>query len=248
MTWLRLVRSELRKLTTTRMPWAFVAVLAVLAATTALAVVMGTDMDGSKAFISTAADQQSLFAFGWNALVVAALFGAIATSREYGHLTVVPTFLVAPRRRRTMLAQYAALLLAGAALGLVGEGLTLVGGAIALPLTDYGFLVPAGTVARLVATTAVAGSIGAVIGGGVGALVRNTGGAVASTVVVLLIAPPLVVQLASASAQWIPDTLVPVLSGLGSGPSLPAALAALAAWALVPALAGIVAVQRRDIV
>jgi hypothetical protein len=56
------------------------------------------------------------------------------------------------------------------------------------------------------------------------------------------------VQLASASAQWIPDTLVPTLAGLGGGLSVPAALAALAAWAVLPALAGIVAVQRRDIV
>lgn len=248
MTWLRLVKSELRKLATTRMPWAFVAVLTVLAAMTALVVVMGTDMDGSKTFISTAADQQSLFAFGWNALVVAALFGAIATSREYGHLTVVPTFLAAPQRHLTMLAQYAALLLAGAALGLVGEVLTLAGGAITLPMTDYGFLVPAGTVVRLIAATALAGSVGAVIGGGVGALVRNTGGAVATAVVLLLIAPPLVVQLASGSAQWIPDTLVPTLSGLGGGPSIPAALVALATWGLVPAVAGIAAVRRRDIV
>lgn len=248
MTWLRLVTSELRKLTTTRMPWAFVGVLTALAATTALAVVMGTDMDGSKAFISTAADQQSLFAFGWNALVIAALFGAIATSREYGHLTVVPTFLLAPRRHLTMLAQYAALLIAGGVLGLVGEGLTLLGGAITLPSTDYGFLVPAGTVLRLLVTTALAGSIGAVIGGGIGAIVRNTGGAVASSVVALLIAPPLVVQLAADAATWIPDTLVPVISGLGGGPSTAAAVAALVAWGLVPALAGLVAVERRDVV
>lgn len=43
MTWARLVRSELRKLTTTKMPWAFLAVLIVLAALTATAVVIGTD-------------------------------------------------------------------------------------------------------------------------------------------------------------------------------------------------------------
>lgn len=60
MRWLRLVRAELRKLTTTRMPWGFLAVLLVIAGLDAFAVVVGTDMDGSKGFISTAVDQQSL--------------------------------------------------------------------------------------------------------------------------------------------------------------------------------------------
>ncbi len=69
MTSINLVRSELRKLTTTRMPLAFLAVLGAIAVTNGIAVAFGTDMDGSKAFISTAADQQSLMAFAANALI-----------------------------------------------------------------------------------------------------------------------------------------------------------------------------------
>ena len=67
MTMTRLIRSELRKLTTTKMPWAFLAVLVVIAGLNAFAVIAGTDMDGSKAFIATEADQQSLMAFAANA-------------------------------------------------------------------------------------------------------------------------------------------------------------------------------------
>jgi hypothetical protein len=85
MTMTRLIRSELRKLTTTKMPWAFLAVLAVIAALNAFAVVSGTDMDGSKAFIATEADQQSLMAFAFNAFMGAGLFGAIAVAREATH-------------------------------------------------------------------------------------------------------------------------------------------------------------------
>ncbi len=70
MNWLRTVRAELRKLTTTKMPLGFLIVLVVIGAATAIAVAVGTDMDGSKTFISTAADQQSLMAFAGNALVV----------------------------------------------------------------------------------------------------------------------------------------------------------------------------------
>ena len=100
MTWLRLVRAEIRKLTTTKLPWGFLAVLVIIAGIDAAVVVFGTDMDGSKAFIATAADQQSLMAFAFNAMLGTGLFGAIAVAREYGHNTVVPTFLMSPRRSR----------------------------------------------------------------------------------------------------------------------------------------------------
>ena len=153
MTMKRLIRSELRKLTSTKMPWAFLGVLVAIAGINAFAVIAGTDFDGSKDFISTEADQQSLVAFAANGFILAALFGAIAVAREYGHQTVVPTFLASPRRHRAVLAQL----------------------------------------------TAVA-----------------AGGA--------------------------------VLAGVGTDVSTPAAIGALAAWALVPAVIGLLAVQRRDVV
>jgi Na+/glutamate symporter len=47
---------------------------------------------------------------------------------------------------------------------------------------------------------------------------------------------------------WIPTTLLGVVSGVSTDVSLWAALIGIAAWALVPAAAGLVAVQRRDVV
>lgn len=248
MTWLRLVRAEIRKLTTTKMPLGFLAVLAAVAVVNAFAVAFGTDMDGSKAFISTEEDQQSLMAFAANAMIITGLFGAIAVAREYGHGTVVPTFLIAPRRYRAVLAQLTAVMLAGAVLGFVGAGLTIGAVAIALPFTEYGFMVSAAGVTQLLAASAFAGAAGAVLGAGVGAVVRNMGGAVTAAVVLLFIVPPLAVQLVTEAGSWIPDTLTKVLSGVGDQVGVAAAIAALAAWALIPAAIGIVAVQRRDVV
>jgi hypothetical protein len=248
MTWLRLVRGELRKITSTRMPWVFLAVLIAISATTAVAVIYGTDMDGSKTFISSAADQRSLMAFAANATMIAGLFGAIAVAREYGHATVVPTFLAEPRRHRAVLAQLSAVLIAGGVLGLVGAGLTIVGVAVSLPTTDYHFMVSAGGVTAVLAASTVAGAAGAVLGAGIGAIVRNTGGAVTATVLALIVAPPLVVQLVSDANSWVPSTLANVLSGVGHEVSRPAAFAALAAWALVPALVGLITVHKRDVV
>ena len=168
MTMHRLIRSELRKLTTTKMPLAFLAVLAVLAGINAFAVVAGTDFDGGKGFISTAADQQSLMAFAANALAIAGLFGAIAVAREYGHHTVVPTFLAEPRRYRAVLAQLGAIAVGGGVLGLLGVGLTVASVAVSLPATDYGFLVSTGNVIQVLVASAFAGAVGALLGAGIG--------------------------------------------------------------------------------
>ena len=248
MTMKRLLRSELRKLTSTKMPLAFIAVLVVIAALNAFAVISGTDMDGSKAFISTEADQQSLMAFAFNAFMGSGLFGAIAVAREYGHHTVVPTFLASPRRHRAVLAQLTAVALGGAVLSLIGVGLTVIAIAVALPTTEYGFLVSGGNVAQVVAASAFAGAAGAVLGAGIGSIVRNVGGAVTLAVFTFMVAPPLVVQLANETASWMPANLANVLSGTVDDVSQPAAIAAMVAWAAVPAVVGLLTVQRRDVV
>ena len=247
-TWSRLVRAELRKLVTTKMPWGFLAVLLVIAGIDAAVVAFGTDMDGSKTFISTSADQLSLMAFAFNAMLGTALFGAIASAREYGHGTVVPTFLTAPRRHRAVLAQFIAVMLGGAALALLGQAMIIAAVAAALPSTEYGLMVSTGEVLQLLAASTVAGACGALLGAGIGVLVRNLGGAVTAAVLVLFVLPPLAVQLVTEALSWIPTTLFAVVSGVSTEVSLWAALLAVTVWAVVPAAAGLLAVERRDVV
>ena len=248
MTWLRLVRGEIRKLTTTKLPWGFLAVLVLIAGIDAAVVIFGTDMDGSKTFIATAADQQSLMAFAFNAMLGTGLFGAIAVAREYGHHTVVPTYLTSPKRTRAGLAQFTAVLLGGALLGLVGQTLIIAGVALALPSTEYSFLVSAGGVAQILAASTLAGAVGAVLGAGLGALIRNLGGAVTAVVLALFMIPPLVVQLVSDASSWVPPALGGAISGVTTDVSVGAAVAALLLYGVLPAAAGLVAVQRRDVV
>ena len=252
---MRLLRSELRKLATTRMPLAFMAVLAAIAAVNAAAVTWGTDFDGSKTFISTATDQRSLVAFGSNAVIIAGLFGAIAVAREYGHGTVIPTFLSSPRRHRAVVAQYGAVATGGALIGLVGAALTVLGVALALQTTEFTFMVSTAGVVRVLAASTFAGGAGAVLGAGIGAIVRNAGGAVTGTVLTLMVAPPLIVQLIDDASSWVPTPLAIALAGVDpEAANVPsqtnafAAMAALAAWALVPALIGLLSVERRDVV
>ena len=48
MTWRRLIRSEFRKLTSTRLAWGFIAVFVALSAINAGLVIFATEADGSK--------------------------------------------------------------------------------------------------------------------------------------------------------------------------------------------------------
>ena len=243
---LRIIRAELRKLTSTKMPLAFLAVLGVIGAGTATAVAFGTDMDGSKTFISTATDQQSLMAFAANALVIAGLFGAMAVAREYGHGTIVLTFLTTPRRSKAVLAQLSAVFAAGSILGLLGASISAGSVAVGLTGTDYGFMVSVADLAQILGASTLAGGAGAVLGAGIGFLVRNTGGAVTGTILLLIILPPLAVQAINESASWIPNTLANVVSGVDNTVGIGAAIAAIGIWALVPAVIGLAAVVRRD--
>lgn len=245
---LRIVKAELRKLTSTKMPWSFLIVLVTIGVATASAVMFGTDMDGSQTFISTAVDQQSLMAFAPNALVIAGLFGAIAVAREYGHGTVVLTFLTTPRRTRAVAAQFGAAFIAGSLLGLAGGAISAGSVAVGLVATDFGFMVPAADLAQLLAASTLAGGAGAVLGAGIGALIRNTGGAVVGTILLLVILPPLAVQMVSEAFSWVPGTLATVLAGTSDATGMGAAIAALGIWALVPAAIGLGAVARRDVV
>ena len=248
MTSFHLFRSELRKLTTTRMPWAFGAVLLTLAVTNGIAVAIGTDMDGSKSFISTGADQQSLMAFAANALMLGGLFGATAAGREYAHNTVIATYLTTPGRTRALRSQLSAIAVAGGALGMAGAALIATAVAVSLPFTDYGFMVPAAGFLQVIGAAGWAGAAGAVLGAAIGTVVRNTGGAVTGAVVVLVIAPPVVVQLANGAAPWVPTALANVASGVATDTGTAAALVALALWAFVPASAAAWSVSHRDVV
>ena len=244
----QLVRSEIRRITTTRMPLAFLVMLGVFAALNAAVVAWGSDADGTQTFLSTALDQQSLVSFSANSVIIAGLFGATAVARGYGHGTVIHIFLATPRRLSAQLAQFTAVALGGAVLGLAGVAMTTGAVAVALPSTDYGFMISIGDMVRLLAASSFAGAAGALLGAGIGALVRNTGGAVTGAVLMLVMAPPLVVQIAGGAADWIPPTLANVVSGVSNEVTVLVAIAALVLWAGVPAAIGLVSTVKRDVV
>jgi hypothetical protein len=65
----------------------------------------------------------------------------------------------------------------------------------------------------------------------------------------LVIVPPLVVQIAGGEAgSWIPQTLANVVAGGCSEVTAVAAIAALVCWAAIPATIGLILAVKRDVI
>jgi ABC-2 type transport system permease protein len=164
---------EWLKLRTTRAPW-LVLVAALLVVVAGVSGRMAGDAD-------LADPATAVGAIGHVGLVslFTLVLGVLAVAGEHRHRTITDTYLSEPRRGRVLLAKLAVTGAAGAAVGLV-SAVTGVAATAAWYAADGGSLdVASGEVLRT-AGGGVAWCTGfAVIGVGLGALVRNLAGAVA---------------------------------------------------------------------
>ena len=251
----RLIAGELHKLATTRLwLWLLLASMALTALYAILLIAFADDPSTFTAPLDSPPGQQTLFstaASGANTLV--AVLGAIGITGEFRHGTATVTFLATPRRSHVLTAKLAAY-------GLVGVGYAVVClavvTAIALPWLaakdiDFSLLgngLP-GTIGAVIADVAIF----ALVGVGLGALLRNQVAAVVTLLIYRFVAEPIVTGipalgewtsylLGSASAALTQvslttqDYLEPWKGGL-----------LLAGYGLVFALAGSLFAMRRDI-
>lgn len=239
------LRADLLRLRTTRTV-AFYALA--LAALTGFAVVITAVTAGSGDFepLSSLSTQTSMATTGTSATLLAMFLGAVTLSGELRHKTIVPTLLATPSRGTVVASSAVATALAGALLGVVAT-VTAVGG-------TYAVLLATGTDAALTVEAWLAPSLGtigasalaAVLGVGIGGIVRNQAIAVAAIAVLVFVVSPLLVAFAPDLAVWLPSSVSSAVAAAGDGtdPSLAPALAALVAYGVV-AVAGAWAVLQR---
>jgi ABC-2 type transport system permease protein len=194
-----MIRSEIRKLTTTRGPWLLLAAgpLLVVAGVTGLVESGGNVHDPST--------QRAALAHTGLAAVFSLIFGILAVAGEYRHSTITDTYLSSPRRGRVIAAKLIVYAVTGAATGLVSSGVALAttaawwaerGGHLQLSGTDT-WLTLAGGVAANCALAA--------IGVGLGALIRNPAAAIAAALAWLALIEGIIGQLLGSSlARWLP--------------------------------------------
>ncbi len=144
------------------------------------------------------------------------ILGVVGAAGEYRHRTVVSTFLVAPDRRRVLLAKAVAYAIGGLAVGIVSAALVL---AISAPwLSGQGHSLGAlgldpGDLAVVAAGSLAYLAISGALGVGMGALVTNQVTAVVAVFVLLLVIDPVVAALAHAYGKFSLQGLGMRLSG-----------------------------------
>lgn len=188
------LRTEYRKLVTTRLWWVLLAAMAaymaflgaVMALTFTIDVAQGGlagSTDPSAPALDPAEVARTVYtlapALGY---VFPVVIGALSVTAEYRHKTVTPTFLAEPRRGVVLVAKLLASLPVGLAFGLVGTLATVAGGAPVLALRGHGAFLADPAVLRAIGLSVLALTVWCMVGVGFGTVLTNQ---VAAIVVLL---------------------------------------------------------------
>lgn len=181
--------------------------------------------------LATRSDQIPAFEVGTRiGMLFAAIVGALAITAEFRYGTINATFLVTPRRSPVIVAKLVISALVGLVFGVVAEG--LMAAAVSAALTGRGIAIQlsGGDYTRLLVGGMFAAALWAVIGLGVGALVRNQIPALIGLAVWLLVVEHL---LPNSALRYTPGAAGLGLALNASGTKLAGQVPALATGALV---------------
>lgn len=246
--WIRQVRSELTKLTTTRTVVAIDAALVVLVAAAVALHTVGLGLDS----LDSAAEQRGvLIDVGVNlGGLFAAVLGALLVTGEVRAGTIRPTLLVMPDRGTVMLGKAVAAALAGAVTAALGALAAIGTGAVAFNVrTGLAFEVDGTDLVRLAVGALGVGALLSLLGLAIGTLVRSQVPALVGIFAWLLFVENLLAELPDVH-RFGPGALAQALAGqsrdgiLGSGWG---ATGILAAYAIGAMLLGTLAFSRRDV-
>lgn len=277
---IKLVRSELLKLRTTNLWWIFLILLVGLTAISfAYAAItahflltsspgdfsgMSSDQQASMvAERSPAAQAANLYTSGqYFGLLFVMLLGALVVTNEFFHQTATSTFLTTPRRSRVIAAKLAAALLLGAVFWLVATLLDVIAGSIFLGTEGYGTLLGHGSVWHAILLNLLGYVIWAMVGVGLGALIRSQIATVIIGIVIYFVTGTLAQTIASGLSyglgwHWLPKAIVALPASASSlmieGADLPGnppqwvGAVVLIAWGVVAGVIGTLITRRRDV-
>ena len=244
----RLARAELRKLFTTKaLPVSFaIAIVLAIGSVIIDAMVAG---QGHNAPLGTDAAVYQMLKFGPITCVVMLILGILAAGSEFRHRTIIPALLATPHRVRIFAVKVAVIAGLGAVFSAVLFGLGLE--TVVLTLSAHGIHhLPAG-VGRLYAGTVISSTCFGMIGVALGALTRNTIGAIVAAIVwTLFIELVILATVAPGIEKWLPTAAAVGLTDIPSpahGLSPTAAGLVLVGYAIALLAAASSTTMRRDL-
>jgi ABC-2 type transport system permease protein len=202
----------------------------------------------SAAELAPRSHQLEVFQVGSRAgMLFAGLVGAIAITAEIRYGTIRPTFLVAPRRGPVIAAKLAVSGLAGILFGLLAEGLMAGSAGVAFAARGIDNQLGGGDYLQLLAGGAAAAAFWAMLGVGVGALVRNQVGALVGLCTWMLLVESVSQGFVPRAARLLPGGAGLALAGNSDKLSAGVAALLLTLYAAAAAATGWFATVRRDV-
>jgi ABC-2 type transport system permease protein len=251
---IHLLRAEWRKVITTRLGWGMLLGAMALAALGVVAQIASNSSRGNITLpLSTAATQRSIAASAGSAYLFSVVVGIILITTEFRHFTSRPTFLIEPRRGLVIVAK----LIVAALVGIIyGVACAAVTAAIMAPwLGAMGITihwVENGVLLSMLGDLVVI-AIFAVVGIGVGVLVRNQIAAVIGALVYLFVLEPLIdiIPVVQNVYPYLPGAAAGAITGASRGnlahlDPVQGGLVLLG-WGLLFAVCGWLLTVRRDI-
>jgi ABC-2 type transport system permease protein len=198
----RLIRAELRKFMTTRLWWGMLIPVVVISAglSALIAALAGHGpAQGGVPALDDPATVRSVYTAGLSTVYLFTLaIGVIAMAGEFRHQTMTATVLASPRRWRVVVAKLVAMVIVGGGYGLVSA---LAGVIVAAPIVAARGSSPrllTDGVPRTLALAVLAVALWAIVGLGMGTLMRNQ-------VVALLV---------SVGVAWIGEAILQIVLAL----------------------------------
>jgi len=227
---IRLARSELLKLRTTRLWWGLlIGVLFTSAAFAGLIAGIATtdagEVENGRAFLGDPATARAVYTAGLNfAYLFTLALGVIVMAGEYRHRTMSSTVLATPRRLRIVVAKLVALLLVGAGYGVAAIAASVLAGATVIAVRGADVRLTSDGVPRALVLAILAVALWTIIGLGVGTLIRNQILALLLAVGIAWIAEPIVGLIlnavgAGAVARFLPTQATAALVEPSTGVS-----------------------------
>jgi ABC-type transport system involved in multi-copper enzyme maturation permease subunit len=199
--------------------------------------------------------EQLTMVLGWGAklgAVFAGLLGVMSITSEIRHGTIRPTFLVTPQRNRVLSAKVLVSMFFGAAFGLIATALAVGAGSAALAARGIESQLNVGAYALFLVGGTAAGALWAAIGVGLGAVLRNQVPTLIGICAWLLFVEGLLVgDVAGVGdvGRFAPGAAAAAISGQDPDKLLAPAvgLALLVLYTAAAAIAGSIAIARRDV-
>jgi hypothetical protein len=256
------LRSEIRKVATTRM-WMGLTIggMILVGQYAAIIALIAGNTSGGQSSIHSLADPGSVrlvygvpFEVGY---LLPLVLGVTIISGEFRHQTITPTFLATPRRGRVLTAKAIVSGIAGTVMGVLFTLTAVVVGAAFIAARGYPVLLGSAGIPRLLVLMTLGLGIWAVFGLGFGALLKNQVAAILTALALVIVVESLLsLALRSAGlpevAKLLPSNAASAIvkpSTAKSGDLLPwwGGALALLGWGVVTAILGAVLTLRRDI-